>query len=129
MEMKAKVVQANQAGLDNASRSSLRNAFVSLRDQISIIVATAEFNGTNLVNASAATTSVLSTIDGSTIADAARKMDATTLAIQSQVPNTSSGAATALTAIDPAVTQCPTNSRLWVRLPSASRPRAISPPR
>ena len=103
-EMKAKVVQANQAGLDSASRTALHNDFVSLRDQISTIVATAEFNGTNLVNVSAATTSVLSTIDGSTISVSAQKMDATTLSIQSQVLNTSAGAATALTAIDSAIT-------------------------
>jgi flagellin len=103
-EMKAKVVQANQAGLDAASRTSLHNDFVSLRDQISTIVATAEFNGTNLVNSSASTTSVLSTVDGSTISVSAQKMDATTLAIQSQVLNTSAGAATALTAIDSAIT-------------------------
>jgi len=43
-EMKTKVVQANQAGLDNASQTSLRNDFVSLRDQTSTIVATAELN-------------------------------------------------------------------------------------
>ena len=103
-EMKAKVVQANQAGLDTASRTALHNDFVSLRDQISTIVATAEFNGTNLVNVSAATTSVLSTVDGSTISVSAQKMDATTLAIQSQVLNTSAGASTALTAIDSAIT-------------------------
>ena len=103
-EMKAKVVQANQAGLDAASRTSLHNDFVALRDQISTIVATAEFNGTNLVNGSASATSVLSTVEGSTISVAAQKMDATTLAISSQVLNTSAGAATALTAIDSAIT-------------------------
>ncbi len=103
-EMKAKVVQANQAGLDTASRTSLHNDFVALRDQISTIVATAEFNGTNLVNGSASATSVLSTVEGSTIAVAAQKMDATTLAINANVLNTSAGAATALTAIDAAIT-------------------------
>lgn len=66
-EMKAKVVQANQAGLDTASRTALHNDFTALREQISTIVATAEFNGTNLVNGSATSTSVLSTVDGSTI--------------------------------------------------------------
>jgi flagellin len=103
-EMKAKVVQANQAGLDSASRTSLHNDFVALRDQISTIVATAEFNGTNLVNVSASATSVLSTVDGSTISVSAQKMDATTLSIHTQVLNTSAGAATALTAIDTAIT-------------------------
>ncbi|MBL6953915.1 MAG: flagellin [Alphaproteobacteria bacterium] len=102
-EMKAKVVQANQAGLDAASRTALHNDFVSLRDQISTIVATAAFNGINLVEQSAAGTSVLSTVDGSTIAVSAQKLDATTLAIQATVLNTSAGAATALTAIDTAI--------------------------
>jgi flagellin len=48
-EMKAKVVQANQAGLDTASRTALNNDFTSLRDQLTTIVATAEFNDTNLI--------------------------------------------------------------------------------
>ncbi len=103
-EMKAKVVQANQAGLDSASRTALHNDFNALRDQISTIVATAEFNGTNLVNGSATATSVLSTVDGSTIAVSAQKLDATSLAIHNTVLNTSAGAATALTAIDTAIT-------------------------
>ncbi|NQV61670.1 MAG: flagellin [Alphaproteobacteria bacterium] len=102
-EMKAKVVQANQAGLDGASRTALHNDFVSLRDQISTIVATAAFNGINLVEQSAAGTSVLSTVDGSTISVSAQKLDATTLAIQATVLNTSAGAATALAAIDTAI--------------------------
>ncbi len=43
IEMKAKTVQANQAGLDPASRTALYNDFTALRDQLSTIVATAEF--------------------------------------------------------------------------------------
>ena len=100
-EMKAKVVQAN---LDAASRTALHNDFVALREQIATIVATAEFNGTNLVNGSATATSVLSTVDGSTIAVSAQKLDATSLSIHSTILNTSAGAATALTAIDTAIT-------------------------
>ncbi len=102
-EMKAKVVQANQAGLDAQSRTALHNDFAALRDQISTIVATAEFNGTNLVGSSASNTTVLSTVDGSTITVSAQKLDSTTLAIQSTILNTSAGAATALTAIDTAI--------------------------
>ena len=104
LEMKAKVVQANQAGLDATSRTALHNDFTALREQISTIVATAEFNGTNLVNGSATSTSVLSTVDGSTITVSAQKLDATSLAIHSTILNTSAGAATALTAIDTAIT-------------------------
>jgi len=56
--MKAKVVQVNQAGLDTVLGTVLLNDFVSLRDQIQTIVATAEFNGINPVNGSATATSV-----------------------------------------------------------------------
>lgn len=104
IEMKAKVVQANQAGLDSASRTALHNDFVQLRNQIADIVATAEFNGTNLINSGAANTSVLSSVDGSTISVSAQSMDGTTLAIQSLDLTSSANAATALTAIDSAIT-------------------------
>ena len=55
------------------------------------------------MNGSASATSVLSTVEGSTIAVSAQKMDATTLSINASVLNTSAGAATALTAIDAAI--------------------------
>jgi flagellin len=103
IEMKSKVVQANQAGLDSSSRSALHNDFAQLRTQIEEIVKTAEFNGTNLVKSSAANSSVLSTIDGSTITVAAQSMDQSALAIQSLTLTTSAGSATALTVIDSAI--------------------------
>jgi flagellin len=104
LEMKAKVVQANQAGLDATSRTALHNDFDALRQQIETITGTAEFNGTNLIKASAANLSVLSTVDGSTIAVSAQTMDPTTLAIQTSSLLSSANAATALTAIDSAIT-------------------------
>ena len=104
IEMKAKVVQANQEGLDATSRSALHNDFNQMRTQIEEIVKSAEFNGTNLVNASATSTSVLSTVDGSTISVAAQKLDITTLAIQSLTLTTSVGSASALSVIDSAIT-------------------------
>jgi len=103
IEMKAKVVQANQAGLDSASRSAIHNDFDALRQQISTIVSTAEFNGTNLIFSSAADLSVLSTVDGSTIAVSAQKMDGSTLGISALALTSSSGASAALTAIDSAI--------------------------
>ena len=48
-EIKAKIVQANQAGLDADSRTALQNDFTALRAQIATIVATAEFNSVNLI--------------------------------------------------------------------------------
>ncbi|MFP6746516.1 MAG: flagellin [Alphaproteobacteria bacterium] len=107
LEMKAKVVQANQAGLDATSRTALHNDFNALREQIQTITGTAEFNGTNLIKASAGDLSVLSTVDGSTIAVSAQTMDPTTLSINTTsllTSATSATSATALTAIDSAIT-------------------------
>ncbi|MBT3700854.1 MAG: flagellin [Alphaproteobacteria bacterium] len=102
-EMKAKTVQANQAGLDTDSRTALNNDFTSLRDQLETIVKTAEFNGKNLITSGASALTVLSTVDGSTISVAAAAMDATVLGIHTQVLSTSAGAVTALTQIDAAI--------------------------
>lgn len=104
-EMKAKVVQANQAGLDSQSRTALHNDFTALRDQLTTIVATAAFNDQNLIKQSATNLKVLSTVDGSTITVSAQKMDTTTLAINTSSLSSSSGASSALTAIDSAITK------------------------
>ena len=103
LEMKAKVVQANQAGLDSTSRTALHNDFIALRDQIQTIVATADFNGTNLINGSASNLSVLSTVDGSTIAVSAQQMDPTTLGIATVGLTSSALSSSALTTIDSAI--------------------------
>jgi flagellin len=103
-EMKAKVVQANQAGLDSASRTALHNDFTALRDQLTTIVATAEFNGVNLIKSGATALAVLSTAEGSTISVSAQSMDTATLSISASDLTSSASAGTALTAIDSAIT-------------------------
>ncbi len=50
IELQELAVSAADTGLDSASRNSLNDNFGQLRDQISSIVNTAEFNGTNIVN-------------------------------------------------------------------------------
>jgi len=50
IEMKEKTVAAADVGLDATSRAALAEDFNSLRDQITTIVANAEFNGTNIVD-------------------------------------------------------------------------------
>ena len=110
LEMKAKVVQANQAGLDSVSRSAIHNDFAALRDQIASIVETAQFNGTNLIQSGSSTLTVLSTVDGSTITISAQALDTTTLAIQTLDLTSSAAAATALPFIDSAIESV--NSRL-----------------
>ena len=104
IEMKAKTVQANQAGLDSASRTALHNDFTALRDQLTTIVATAEFNSVNLIKSGATALAVLSTADGSTITISAQALDSATLAISASDLTTSASASTALTAIDAAIT-------------------------
>jgi flagellin len=117
-EMKAKVVQANQAGLDATSRTALNADFQALRNQVQDIVNTAEFNGINLVKSGATATTVLSSVDGSTIAVSAQALDATTLGIASLDLTSSAGAASALTAIDSAIT---TTSNKLAALGSVSK--------
>ena len=50
IEMKEKAVAAADAGLDATSRVALNEDFAALRDQITIIVSNAQFNGTNLID-------------------------------------------------------------------------------
>jgi flagellin len=103
-QAKAKIVQANQNGLDAVSRTALHNDFAALRQQIDTIVATASFNGTDLINSGATSISVLSTVDGSTIVVSAQNLSTTQLSISASDLTTSAGALTALTAINSAIT-------------------------
>jgi flagellin len=50
IQMKEKAVAAADAGIDPTSRAALSQDFNSLRDQITIIVSNATFNGTNLID-------------------------------------------------------------------------------
>ena len=102
-EIKGKVVQANQSGLDTASRSALEEDFQSLRSQIETIVSTADFNAVNLIDASATNLDVLSSVAGSVITVSAQSLDTTTLGINAESLSTSSVAANALTAIETAI--------------------------
>ena len=103
LEMKAKSIQASQAGLDASSYTALNQEFTSLRAQIESIVATAEFNGKNLIQSAATNLSVLSTVDGSTIVVTKQAIDATTLAIHTAALTDATVAATALTAVSQAI--------------------------
>jgi len=102
-EMKAKVVQANQAGLDTDSRTALNDDFTALRDQLETIVQTAEFNSKNLLTSGATDLTVLSTVDGSTITVTKQIMDATTLGLATSALDSSANATTALTSIDASI--------------------------
>lgn len=49
LQLKEKAVTASDPGLDDSSRAALNDEFIALRDQITSIVDSAEFNGTNAV--------------------------------------------------------------------------------
>ena len=103
IEIKAKVVQSNQSTLDAASRTALHNDMKALRDQITSIVNTAEFNDVNLIQSGAPTFSVLSNVDGSIIKVSAQEMHTTSLGVNAIDLTTSANAASALGAINTAI--------------------------
>ena len=63
-EIKATAVSAATGGLSNQVLDGLHNEYVSLRDQITSIVQSAEFNNINLIQSVATTLAVLSTVQG-----------------------------------------------------------------
>ncbi len=52
IQMKEKVIAANDRSIDSASRSALNEDFQAIRDQITTIIDNATFDGTNLVDGS-----------------------------------------------------------------------------
>ena len=103
-EMKAKVVQANQSGLDNNSQSALNSDIQALTNQITTIVNSASFNGANLIQSGATSLTVLSTVTGSVISVSAAALDTTALGINTITVIGSSGAAAALSSVNSAIT-------------------------
>jgi flagellin len=67
VEMKEKALAAADTSLDAASRTALNEDFQALRDQIGVIVANAEFNGTNLISNGATDITALANSDGSNV--------------------------------------------------------------
>lgn len=103
IEMKAKIVQGNQSGLDASSRNALNNDLAALTENLSTIVSTAEFNGTNLIDSGASDLFVLSAEDGSTITVSAQDLSATGLGVDTMSLLSEADAANALAAIDAAL--------------------------
>lgn len=65
IEMKEKAVAAKDSGLDTASRQSINQDFIQLRDQITSIVLSAEFNGRNLLKSGGDSIVAIINSDGS----------------------------------------------------------------
>lgn len=58
-QMKAKAIEASDAGVDADSRTAMGKDFDALKEQIGTIIDSSEFNGTNLLKASGGTVAAL----------------------------------------------------------------------
>jgi flagellin len=82
-QMKAKATQAADDGIDTASRDAINKDFVALRDQITTIVNSSEFNGTNLLKTGGGEVTALQSLkDGDTTSATTWDPDSLTVANQ-----------------------------------------------
>jgi len=61
-QMKAKAIQASDDGLDTDSRTAINADYTALKEQITTIIASSEFNGTNLLKDDATSTGKVSAL-------------------------------------------------------------------
>lgn len=104
IDLKEKAVQAADPGLDDASRLALNEDFTALRDQITSVVNSASFNGTNALKAGGDDISALASSDGgSSVTIAAQDLSlggANVTLSAAQGISTAADAAAAVTALD-----------------------------
>lgn len=74
IEMREKALAASDRSLDQNSRNALNEDFVALRDQIKTIIASAEFNGINLIQSGADDLAVLANDRGGSMSFAAEDL-------------------------------------------------------
>jgi flagellin len=67
LQMKQKALAASDTTLDTNSRNALNADFVSLRDQITKVVANADFNGVNMIMSSGVQVQALANADGTSV--------------------------------------------------------------
>jgi len=65
VQMKEKALAASDTTLDTASRTALNEDFKALRNQIAKVVATADFNGANMLKSGGSSVIALANADGS----------------------------------------------------------------
>lgn len=103
-EIKGKVVQANDPALDQAGRDAINAEVQQLVDQVNTVSSSSAFAGTNLIENGASDFAVLSCENGDTFDVGAQDFSAQGLGIDSISVATTGDAATALSAIDNAIT-------------------------
>jgi flagellin len=81
-QMKKKAYEAADAGIDQASRDAINQDFVALRDRITTVVNSSDFNGTNILKSGGGSVSALQSLqDG--VSGGTWNPDALTVANQS----------------------------------------------
>ena len=103
VSLRDKAVAASDPGLDSASRSALEDEFQQIRAQIDSTVASADFNGTNLIKASPDSVSAINANGSTVFTITGTDLGAATLGVASAFA-TATAAASAVTTIDTAVT-------------------------
>jgi len=118
-QMKAKATEASDAGLDADSRTAIGKDFTALKEQITTIIDSSEFNGTNLLKASGGTVSALQSTDtaASTLSVANQDFSA----IVTAIGTTFTDAATAKTMVGTLETQAKAINTKLSDLGSSSR--------
>ncbi|MBL0967955.1 MAG: flagellin [Brevundimonas sp.] len=107
LQMKEKALAATDASLKTAARAALNEDFKALRDQIASVTSNAEFNGVNLLDASATGFQALANASGSASISVAAEVMALSSTIvtvtTSEVIDTITTATDALTAVDESI--------------------------
>lgn len=121
-ELKEKALAASDTSLDTTSRNALKADFVSIRNQITKTLATATFNGVNLLNGSRTSVEALANAEGNsrmTVAAEDMSLGGTiiTLGASSEFA-TASSAQSLLSTIDDSITNL---SAALARLGTSSR--------
>jgi flagellin len=118
-QMKAKAIEASDAGLDSASRTSLAADFDGLKEQIETVIESSEFNGTNLLKAASGSVSALQSTDMA--ADTLDVANQDFSAVVTAIGTTFTDAATAETMVGTLETQATAINTKMSTLGAASR--------
>ena len=103
LEMKSKVIQANQPGLDDASRKALNQEFQQMSDQLNTLTSSASFNNTNLVENGAEGVDILVSQNGEKLRVEGQDLSSESLGFDNLSLETPEGAAEALNTVNIAV--------------------------
>ena len=104
-EIKGKVVQGNNPALDQAGRDAINAEVQQLVSQVNTVTSSSAFGGTNLIENGASDFAVLNSENGDTFNVGAQDFSAQGLGIDNISVATAGDAATALAAVNSAITQ------------------------